>query len=77
MIETREVHVIPFDEAGEEWAHEGGEGDRSLAGWRDLYWRYIVKECRRIGREPSSKAPLVLERFRIVYREPLRGDEAG
>jgi uncharacterized protein YhfF len=75
VIETREVHVIPFDEAGEEWAREGGEGDRTLASWRDMYWRYIVAECRRIGREPSPKAPLVLERFRVVYREPLRPDE--
>lgn len=69
IIETTEVRVIPFDEVTPDYAHDGGEGDRSMATWRDMYWRYIVSECRRIGREPSPKAPLVMERFRVAYRE--------
>jgi uncharacterized protein YhfF len=68
IIETTEVRILPFDEVGADWARDGGEGDRSLAFWRDLYWRYVESECRRIGREPSPKAPLVMERFRVVYR---------
>jgi uncharacterized protein YhfF len=67
IIETSEVRIVAFDEAGAEWARDGGEGDRSLATWRELYWRYIVSECGRIGREPSPQAPLVMERFRVVY----------
>jgi len=31
----------------------------------------IVSECERIGREPDPKAPLAMERFRVVYSEPL------
>lgn len=68
IIETTEVRVLPVDEVDADWARDGGEGDGSLASWRDLYWRYIVSECRRIGREPSPRAPLVMERFRVVYR---------
>jgi len=37
-----------------------------------MYWEYIVSECKRIGREPDVKAPLAMERFRVVYSEPLR-----
>jgi uncharacterized protein YhfF len=76
IIETTEVRIIPFDEMTPDYAHDGGEGDRSMATWRDIYWRYIQSECRRIGREPSPKAPLVMERFRVVYREALRSISA-
>jgi uncharacterized protein YhfF len=71
VIRTTEVRIIPYDEVGVEYARDGGEGDRSIESWRDLYWRYIASECRRMGREPSERAPLVMERFEIVYRAPL------
>jgi uncharacterized protein YhfF len=78
VIETIDARILPFDEVGEEYARWGGEGDRSLAGWRDLYWRYIEGECRRIGRAADPKAPLVMERFRVAYAEPLGEDvDAG
>ena len=72
IIETVEVRVIPFDEGVEDFAYEGGEGDRSLADWRRIYWDYIVSKCGRLGGEPSEKAPLVMERFRVIYSERLR-----
>lgn len=71
VIQTTEVRILPFDEVGEEYARDGGEGDCSLGSWREMYWEYIVSECSRIGREPSRKAPLVMERFQVVYRERL------
>jgi uncharacterized protein YhfF len=72
IIETLDVQVIPFEEVGEEWAFHGGEGDRTLTSWRVSYWEYIVNECARLGREPHRRVPLVMERFRVVYDEPLR-----
>ena len=72
IIETTEVRIFPYDEVPDEYAWEGGEGDRSVRDWRRIYWKYIVSECNRIGREPSLKAPLAMERFRVVYSEPLR-----
>ena len=71
VIETLDARVIPFDEVGEDYARWGGEGDCSLASWRAMYWSYITGECQRIGRAPDPKAPLVMERFRVVYAEPL------
>jgi uncharacterized protein YhfF len=73
VIETTEVRIIPYDEVTEDYAWHGGEGDRSMATWRDIYGRYIASECARMGREPSPAAPLVMERFRVVYRAPLAG----
>jgi len=72
IIETTEVRIIPFDEVTADYAWEGGEGDRRLESWREIYWEYIERECQRIGFEPNTKAPLVMERFRVVYAEPLR-----
>ncbi len=71
IIETIDVRVIPYEEVGEDYAREGGEGDKSLVTWRDIYWRYLVSECAKLGREPTRQAPLVMERFRVVYREPF------
>jgi uncharacterized protein YhfF len=72
IIETTEVRIIPFDEVTADYAWEGGEEDRGLASWRAIYWEYIERECQRIGLAPNTKAPLVMERFRVVYREPLQ-----
>ena len=77
IIETVDVRVVPYDEVDAHWADEGGEGDRSLASWRRIYWDHIVAECRRINRSPSRSVPLVMERFRVVYREPLRSQISG
>ncbi len=71
IIQTTELRIVPFDEVTEDYARDGGEADRSLRSWREMYWKYIVAECRWIDREPSRKAPLVMERFRVVYGEPL------
>ena len=78
IIETTEVRVFPYDEVPEHYAWWGGEGDRTMADWRRIYWDYIVSECKRIGREPHPKAALAMERFRVVFSESLRlPDEAS
>jgi uncharacterized protein YhfF len=66
VIRTTDVAILPFSEVPESYALHGGEGDRTLATWRPLYWRYIVLECARIGREPCERAPLVMERFEVA-----------
>lgn len=71
IIETTEIRTIPFGEVTEDYARDGGEDDRGLQSWRRMYWRYILSECERIQKEPSEKAPLVMERFKVVYAEPL------
>jgi uncharacterized protein YhfF len=56
----------------DEYAWERGEGDRTVRDWRRLYWKYFDSECKRIGREPTVKTPLAMERFRVAYSERLR-----
>jgi uncharacterized protein YhfF len=71
IIRTTSVEIIPFAEVGEDYAWWGGEGDRLLETWRRIYWEYIGLECKRLRREPSAKAPLIMERFELVYAQPL------
>src|SRR5271167_3892605 len=35
VIETVDVFVVPFNEVPEQFAYDEGEGDRSLAYWRE------------------------------------------
>jgi uncharacterized protein YhfF len=72
IIQDTEVRIIPFDEVDETFAWDGGEEDRTLESWRQIYRDYIGLECARIGRKPTPKTPLVCERFRVVYKEPLK-----
>ncbi len=71
VIETTDIRTIPFDQVPADYAWHGGEGDRSVACWRKMYWDYIERECQRLGLEPTAKTPLLMERFRVVYAEPL------
>jgi uncharacterized protein YhfF len=65
LVNTTAVAVVPFDEVGEEHARLEGEGDRSLAHWRDAHERFFGQVSSR-GFEPDM--PVVLERFEVVYQ---------
>ena len=67
IIETTEVTIRPYNEVDAQFAHDEGEGDRSLAYWREVHWRFFTRECAELGREPAEDMPLVCERFRVVY----------
>ena len=68
IVETTEVKVQPYDEVDARFAYEEGEGDRSLAYWRDAHWRYFSRTLPNVGREPTTEMPLVCERFRVIYK---------
>ena len=68
VVETTEVAIVPFADVDETLAWEYGEGDRTLAWWREHMWDYYVTvECAALGREARPEMPLVFERFRVVF----------
>lgn len=69
VIETQFVDILPFGDVSAEFAAREGEGDRSLAHWREVHWAFFGRECRRIGREPSVSMLVVCEQFSVVFRE--------
>jgi len=66
IIQTTSLKVLPFDEVDDEHAYLEGEGDRSLGYWRKAHWSFFGEECRRIGKEPTAKMPVLCERFTLV-----------
>ncbi len=68
VIETQEVKIVPFSKVGADFAATEGEGDGSLAYWQRAHTAFFGRECRRLGREFSLSAPVVCERFAVVYR---------
>ena len=68
IIETTEVTVRRFDEVDGRFAHEEGEGDRSLEYWRGAHRRFFGRTLPEIGHRFSEDMPLVCERFCVIYR---------
>jgi len=65
LVETTSVEVVPFAAVDEEHARLEGEGDRSLAHWRNVHADFFAASVG--GFEPDM--PVVLERFRLVFGE--------
>lgn len=68
VVETTQVAIVPFLQVDARFARDYGEGDGTLEGWRETFRDYYAGVCVEIGREMSDDAPLVCERFQVVYR---------
>jgi uncharacterized protein YhfF len=63
VLETVELTQRRFGDVGAAFARDEGEGDRSLAFWRDAHRAYFT----RLG-QFAEDMPLYCERFRVVER---------
>jgi uncharacterized protein YhfF len=66
LIETTRVRIVAFHDVDASHAAAEGEGDRTLAHWREVherYWREHSANPR--GFEPAM--PVVCETFRLLY----------
>ena len=61
MIESTEVTYRRYSEVDAAFAHDEGEGDRSLAYWRDAHRNYFGRQGKF-----SEDMMLMCERFRLV-----------
>jgi uncharacterized protein YhfF len=68
VIETKATAIVPFEDVSAEFAATEGEGDGSLAYWREAHWAYFGRECTRLGKPPSLRMPVLCERFEVVWR---------
>ena len=64
------VQVLPFNEVGAEFAAREGEGDSSLAYWREAHRAYFDRECSRVGRKASEAMPVVCSSFDVLNVVP-------
>lgn len=68
ILRTTGVEVRSFSEVDEEFAATEGEGDGSLAYWQDVHRTYFTWRCAELGIAFEETAPVVLERFDLVWR---------
>jgi uncharacterized protein YhfF len=68
LVEFTQVEVVAFDEVSAEHARLEGEGDLSLAYWRDVHERFFA-EVATHGRGFVRTMPVVLQRFRVLYSQ--------
>ncbi len=67
LIATTEVQVLPFDEVPADFAHDEGEGDRSLEHWRRAHREFFTTYAAP-GRGFADDMPVVCERFTVLYQ---------
>jgi uncharacterized protein YhfF len=67
IIRTTQIEIRPYDKVDADFAAAEGEGDGSLAYWREAHWSYFSRRCEALGRGPSSDMPVILERFALIY----------
>jgi uncharacterized protein YhfF len=80
VIETLGIQIVPFSKVDADFAATEGEGDGSLSYWQRVHRAFFGRECQRLGREFSLDAPVVCERFAVVYqssRHPGSRSTAG
>ena len=68
LIETTEVEVVAFDEVDDEHARLEGEGDLSLAHWREVHERFFTRTASH-GHGFVPDLPVVCERFRVLFSD--------
>ncbi|HET9232567.1 MAG TPA: ASCH domain-containing protein [Candidatus Eisenbacteria bacterium] len=67
VIEYTTVDVKPFLEVTEDFAFDEGEGDRTLASWREGHWAFFTRACGALGKIPTEDMPIVCTRFRVLF----------
>ena len=64
VLETTEVTTVPFDQVTAEHAHAEGEGDRTLAAWRQIHERFWTEHS---ADGFAADMLVVCERFRLIH----------
>jgi len=67
LVVTTAVEVRPFDQVDPEHAYLEGEDDRSLDSWRHVHREFFSTYASH-SRGFAYDMPVVLERFRVLYR---------
>jgi len=66
IIETTDIRLVPFGEVDAEFAATEGEGDGSLAYWREAHTDFFGRVVARLGGRLDAATPVHCERFRLL-----------
>lgn len=78
IIERTSVKTVPFNLVDEEFAAMEGEGDGSLAYWRQAHFEYFTDVCERYGAHFDAKTPVLCQTFKLLWPvSSLRGPSSS
>lgn len=67
VTRTEVVYIVPYNQVTPEHAYHEGEGDRSLAYWRQVHTEFFQREFREeAGKEFYEQAPMLCEVFKKI-----------
>lgn len=67
VIRDTKVSLVPFDEVPAEHAYKEGEGNKTLAEWREIHRRAFSPDYRAVGKCFDESGLCVLEEFGLVF----------
>ena len=68
IVQTAKVSVVPFDAVTAEHAYKEGEGDKSLAFWREVHEKVFTEWMKEAGLQFTNDMKVVCEEFVVVYK---------
>jgi len=68
VLNREEPNFPSLDQVSEAFAASEGEGDLSLAHWRDVHRAYYQKQCAAWGIDWREDLPVVCENFELSHR---------
>ncbi|OYN88265.1 ASCH domain-containing protein [Parenemella sanctibonifatiensis] len=69
LVRTTDVQVVRFGDVDADHAYAEGEGDRSLAYWREVHEAFFTEHASH-DHGFSDDLPVVLERFEVLVTNP-------
>jgi uncharacterized protein YhfF len=67
LLRNTQIDIVPFEDVGEAFVRAEGEGDLSIAWWRDAHWEYFASELTAFNQRPTLKMLVVCQRFEVLY----------
>src|SRR3989344_5502517 len=66
LIVTSKVKIKPFNKITKAFAKKEGEGDRSLAYWRNVHKRFFKKRLKKQNMKWNNNTLIVCEEFKLL-----------
>lgn len=67
IIQTTAINICPFKNVSEAFARREGEGDKSLAYWREVHRHFFSLECQDMLKTFDEDMLVICEEFEMVY----------
>ena len=68
ILRTTKVYVTPFDAVTADHARKEGEGDKSLAYWRQVHEAFFTQCLQEAGLSFTPETRVVCEEFEVAFR---------